>query len=256
MRLRDYMPSTLALSTLVIVAAGDAPGIIVWGVFFVALFVMPITGKLINKARVSSGLQSKSGSFYLAIGMGFYALLMVMYSFSGVDYDQYKNSTIAEIKQKPMTLRHDLVDAYMSGNGINQEAKDDFYSCFSHKTNTKSNKLEIDKVLGWCKDEYANKSDRFGTYINFDDFEKNLSMWDGSYRPLEVKIKSDMHNKSTYEHVSTRYRYILDGEPRAFVRSEFTGQNAYGAIVKQTATALISLPSGLIIEDSINYSGI
>ncbi|EKO3566299.1 MULTISPECIES: hypothetical protein [Vibrio] len=255
MRLRDYIPSIFALSTMAALGGNGAPSIITWGLLFLAIFVMPISSNGINKLREAKGLAPRSRLFYLGIGGGVYILLIGIYSALGINYGSYKDSTIADLKTKPMGLRHDIFNAYLKDNKVPESVKSDFYACFSHNVNTKNSALTIDTILGWCKDEHENKSERFGSYINFDNFESNISLWNGSYRPLEAKIKSDMHDKDSYEHISTRYRHIIGSDPRAVMVTDFRGKNIYGAMVKQTATAHISLPSGLVIEDSVTYSG-
>jgi hypothetical protein len=64
--------------------------------------------------------------------------------------------------------------------------------------------------------------------INLDAFQGNFSGWDGSYRPLEKLIKSNMNDDSSYKHVSTVYHLILNKDPHAVVKTTFRGTNAYG----------------------------
>ncbi|MGL4223855.1 MAG: hypothetical protein ACRCSE_01730 [Vibrio sp.] len=255
MRVRDYIPSIFALATMLAVGAGDATGLVVTGLFLLALFALPITSRLINKARENIGLKPRGGMFYFAVNALIYSILITLHGVSGVQYDKYKENTIEQIKRKPLSLRHDLVNAYMSSNKINVSDSESFYSCFSHMLNTKGNQVTMDRMLGWCKDDHVIGRDQPRTYINFDEFEKNINQWDGSYRPLEAAIKADMHDKNSYKHSYTRYRYVLDDTPIAVVMSEFTGINAYGATVKQTVRAQVSLPNGLIVNGSVNYSG-
>lgn len=65
-----------------------------------------------------------------------------------------------------------------------------------------------------------------------------FSSWDGAHRNLEKLVKEGMHDPGSYEHVSTQYtdmgRYLV-------VKMNFRGKNGFGALIKNTVTAKVSL---------------
>lgn len=65
-----------------------------------------------------------------------------------------------------------------------------------------------------------------------------FSSWDGAHRNLEKLIKEGMHDPGSYEHISTQYtdmgRYLV-------VKTIFRGKNGFGALIKNTITARVSL---------------
>jgi hypothetical protein len=67
-------------------------------------------------------------------------------------------------------------------------------------------------------------------------FEKNLSVWDGSLPSLVHYTKEHMNDPSTFSHVETRYQ--SDG-PNFVVRMEFRAKNAFGAVIKSSITAKV-----------------
>lgn len=74
--------------------------------------------------------------------------------------------------------------------------------------------------------------------------DQQFSIWDGSHRNLEKHIKEIMHDPGSYDHVETVY---FDKGDHLIVRTTFRGKNAFGAVVKSTITAKVSLNGGLIL---------
>jgi len=74
--------------------------------------------------------------------------------------------------------------------------------------------------------------------------ETQFSAWDGSHIQLTRLIKKSMNDPNSYEHVSTTY-----SESRDFliVLTTFRGNNAFGAMVKQSVKAKVGL-DGEVIE--------
>ena len=74
--------------------------------------------------------------------------------------------------------------------------------------------------------------------------ESQFSAWDGSHRSLERLIEQGMHDPDSYEHVETTYS---DRGSHLIVRTVFRGSNGFGATVRDSMTAKVSL-NGQILE--------
>jgi uncharacterized protein (UPF0297 family) len=68
--------------------------------------------------------------------------------------------------------------------------------------------------------------------------ETQFSPWDGSHRNLERVIKDSMNDPDSYDHVETVY---WDRGDHLVVRTTFRGKNAFGAVVKNSVKAKVSL---------------
>ncbi|MCT8345445.1 MULTISPECIES: hypothetical protein [Photorhabdus] len=161
---------------------------------------------------------------------------------------KYASKTLKEYRNEPQYERKEIVENYVSYKDIPETETDDFYSCLSQISYTKSGDLKLGDVLGWCYADYTQDPKSLTNRINFDEFMSKFSGWDGSYRPLEKIIKENMHDESTYKHVETTYRLILDKNPHAVIETTFKGSNAYGGIVKQTISANVDIKTGQIIN--------
>lgn len=68
--------------------------------------------------------------------------------------------------------------------------------------------------------------------------KSQFSSWDGAHKNLEKLIKEGMHDTGSYEHISTQYsdmgKYLV-------VKTIFRGKNGFGALMKNTITAKVSL---------------
>lgn len=104
-------------------------------------------------------------------------------------------------------------------------------------------------MLGWCFNDFEKDPQSLDNKINLDTFQGSFSGWDGSYRPLETLIKASMNDDSSYKHVETGYRLILNKDPHAIVKTTFRGTNAFGGMVKQTVAARVNVRTGEV--DSI-----
>jgi len=82
----------------------------------------------------------------------------------------------------------------------------------------------------------------------FADREKKIqsqfSSWDGSHTNLTKVIKESMNDPKSYEHIKTTYIDMVD---YIIVTMEFRGKNAFGALVKNTVRASVSL-DGEVLE--------
>ena len=65
-----------------------------------------------------------------------------------------------------------------------------------------------------------------------------FSLWDGSHRKLEERIKKAMNDPDSYQHVETRY---ADKGDYLIVSTEYRGKNAFGGVVKNAVVAKCSL---------------
>ncbi|MDN4697198.1 hypothetical protein QYZ44_26725 [Vibrio parahaemolyticus] len=166
----------------------------------------------------------------------------------GETFQDNKDKSLKEFYQLTLTQRHDIIDDYVDEHDLSKEKSKGFYSCVSQMLHTKSTDLTLDTVTGWCQTDYD--QNKLTGYVNFDEFEKGFSAWDGSFRELESAIKNAMNDPDSYEHVKTTYRLVLHGTdtPKAIVSTEFRGKNGFGGIVKNNATASVNISNGKIIE--------
>lgn len=68
--------------------------------------------------------------------------------------------------------------------------------------------------------------------------EEQFSVWDGSHIKLTRLIKDSMNDPKSYEHVETLY---WDLDDYIVVSTTFRGSNAFGAIIKNSIKAKISI---------------
>lgn len=78
--------------------------------------------------------------------------------------------------------------------------------------------------------------------------KKAFSAWDGSHRNLEAWVKEAMNDPASYEHIGTSYREKGD---TVFVMLQFRGKNAFGGVVKNTATCYTDLDGNILGVPSI-----
>ncbi|HBM3276623.1 hypothetical protein GHV20_026855 [Klebsiella oxytoca] len=156
----------------------------------------------------------------------------------------YADKTLKEYRNEPKETRHDIVKNYVDFKSVPAKSTDVFYACMSEYTFTKDDTLKLGDVLGWCFNDFEKEPQSLNNKINLDAFQGNFSGWDGSYRPLDKLIKSNMNDDSSYKHVSTVYSLILNKDPHAIVKTTFRGTNAYGGVVKQTVAARVNVRTG------------
>ncbi|MEO3293446.1 hypothetical protein ABHD31_09850 [Enterobacter cloacae] len=161
---------------------------------------------------------------------------------------KFATQTLKDWRLSTQAKRHEWIDNYAEFAGLTKAAAGDFYSCVSEYSYTKSEGLQLGMVLSWCKTDYDNDPGSLSKRINFDTFEDQFSHWNGTYKPLEARIKETMHDDSSYKHVETTYRLLLKDTPHAIVSTTFRGSNVYGAIVKQTISADVDIKTGQIIK--------
>lgn len=161
---------------------------------------------------------------------------------------EYADLKLGEYRNKPEVTRHEMVDSYLEYKEMNSKAGDVMYACLSENSFTKSLELGLEEVLGWCYADNENNPDSLKNRINLDAFQKNISGWDSSYRPLERYIKSRMNDEDSYKHVSTSYHLILNKDPHARVSTIYRGTNGYGAVVEARTIARVDLKTGEVVS--------
>lgn len=161
---------------------------------------------------------------------------------------EYADKTLKEYRNEPKETRHDIVKNYVDFKSVPASSTDVFYACMSEYTFTKDDALKLGDVLGWCFNDFEKEPQSLNNKINLDAFQGNFSGWDGSYRPLEKLIKSNMNDDASYKHVSTVYHLVLNKDPHAIVKTTFQGTNTYGGVVKQTVAARVDVRTGEIVS--------
>ncbi|MBU2897711.1 hypothetical protein [Vibrio hepatarius] len=255
MKVRNFIVSIACFSTAIALSP-TANSFVVWGLILIGVLSFPIVLSGLNSLRENQGLKSFTKLHQIAFGVGGMALFIAIYNIAGTSFSNFELKSLAEAKAMAIHDRHSIVESYVNEIGINAEDSHLIYNCFSHLLNTKSVELTVGKVLGWCKNDYSDNNEKLAAYLNFDEFEKNLSGWDGAYRPLEKQIKAGMHDKDSYEHVETKFRFVLDQKPRVHLVTTFTGKNTYGATVQQRAFINADIESGAIDLSTLSYSDI
>lgn len=77
-------------------------------------------------------------------------------------------------------------------------------------------------------------------YIN-----EHFSGYDGSSPKLEAKIKENMNDPDSYEHVETRYK---DNGKTLYVLTKFRGKNAFNATITKYAEGTVDMTTGDLID--------
>lgn len=228
------------------------------------LFVAFIIG-LIKPSLVKMPNRKRSSAIFLG---GFLALVIVNAVLGATDGSQqvvnndptkvpvepvkkvfkYGDKSLKEYRNELKDTRHKIVTNYIEFKGLPASADDAFYACMSEFTFSKDGELKLNDVLGWCFNDYERDPTSLSSKINLDNFQGNFSGWDGSYRPLEKLIKTNMNDDSSYKHVSTTYHLVLNKDPHAIVKTTFRGANAYGGVVKETIAARINVRTGEIVS--------
>lgn len=108
--------------------------------------------------------------------------------------------------------------------------------------------LFIGTCIGTC-DEGTKTNDPPKEVSRKERIEKAFSSWDGSHRNLEAWVKSAMNDPDSYKHIETVYRE--KGPDTIFVMMQFSGKNAFGGVVKNTATCYTDLDGNILGSPSI-----
>ncbi|MBD2783699.1 hypothetical protein ID858_11505 [Xenorhabdus sp. DI] len=191
------------------------------------------------------------------LGLGFIIVIcaVIYYFVSGDDNQESSDKietaskTLGDYKKEPQNDRKKIVENFISHNKIDKSYTDSFYNCLSQMSYTTPTDMKLDEALGWCQVDFTRNPDSLNDRVNLDTFMSNFSGWDGSYRPLEKMIQKTMHDDSSYQHVETTYRLVLNQKPPyAIVKTKVKGTNLYGAVATSTITVKVDVKTGKIIE--------
>lgn len=162
----------------------------------------------------------------------------------------YYDMSVEEYMDESTSDRKEVAEEFVQFYDLPEVASQDFHSCLSYMVRYKSDELPIGHLLGWCKQDYDTDPMKLAdNYVDHDKFESNFSGWDGSHIKLERFIEDNMNDPGSYEHVETRYRLVLNSEPKhAVVTTKFRGRNAYGGMVLNTVTAKVDVEEGTVLE--------
>ncbi|MFP7610163.1 hypothetical protein [Serratia quinivorans] len=161
----------------------------------------------------------------------------------------YNDVTLLDWKKITKGERVTIINEYLDYIDGGKSLADGFYNCMSQHSYTKNGTIKVKEALGWCHQDYEKEPLSLARMINFDRFKDQVRSFDDSYRPLTAAIKESMNDPSTFDHVETKYRFVMNNSsPYAVVTTVFRGSNSFGAIVKNTVSAKVDLRSGDIIE--------
>lgn len=161
----------------------------------------------------------------------------------------HNDVTLRDWQKMTKGERVKIIDEYLDFTNLGKSLVDGFYNCMSQNSYTKNSDLKAREVLSWCQQDYAKEPLSLARMIDFDKFKGQVRSFDDSYRPLTAAIKKSMNDPSTYSHVETKYRFVLNNSsPYAVVTTVFRGSNSFGAIVQNTVSAKVDLRSGDIVE--------
>jgi hypothetical protein len=73
--------------------------------------------------------------------------------------------------------------------------------------------------------------------------EGQFTLWDGSHRGLTKYLKANMNDPRSYDHIETTY---WDKGDHLIIHVKFRGKNAFGAVVINTAAAMVDLEGNVI----------
>lgn len=162
---------------------------------------------------------------------------------------KYENVTLKQWRAMEKEVRLKFIHDFLGKSDISVSASPNFYKCISQHSYTKEEDMSINQSLDWCLKDYKIDPNLLSKMINFDVFKSNVRSLDSSYRPLIIKIKNNMNDPSSFKHLETGYRFVLNkNAPYAVVNMTYQGKNDYGALVKEKVTARVDLNSGEIIE--------
>ncbi|HCR1105332.1 TPA: hypothetical protein OMU21_002842 [Klebsiella aerogenes] len=160
-----------------------------------------------------------------------------------------KDTTLKQWRSMLKDERLKFINSYLAQEKIATTDTDGFYKCISQHSYTKNDEIKVDKALDWCKQDYLKNPSSLNEMVDFDKFIGNTRKFDSSYIPITRDIKNKMNDPSSFKHLETRYRFMLDDSaPYAIVTTVYQGKNSYGATVKNSIKAKVDLASGSVIE--------
>jgi hypothetical protein len=158
-------------------------------------------------------------------------------------YDNYKDTTLKDAKRLKLTQLKDISSSYVESKEIPSSYNQKFYDCLGNLIYDKDETFTIEKMLGWCYEDYTlSSNNQMKEYYNTAELLANFNPFDGSYYPLENIIKNRlMKNPSSYEHIKTVRGFVYYGaeRPHMFLSTQFRGTNDFGGIVTQRVYAKV-----------------
>lgn len=136
--------------------------------------------------------------------------------------------------------------AFVKSHEIDETETESFKKCFLVKINdgtiNPSEKATV--ALNVCLNEFTNDKKKLGSYVDLEPFFYDFSAWDGSYRPLESKVKEVLHDPSSFEHLDTLYRInVKDKKPFAIIKMTYRAKNGFGALRLYEVSSIVDLTS-------------
>lgn len=162
---------------------------------------------------------------------------------------KYENMSLAEYMEESKGDRKEIAEEFVEANNLPDTANAAFHRCLSDMSRNKSKELTVGKVIEWCLHDYKNEPASMAKYIDYDVFDEQFGVWNGTHYKLERYIKSKMNDPDSYEHDKTMHRIVVtDNERYAVISTTFRGKNGYGGMVRNTVVAKTNVDTGDIIE--------
>ncbi|MDX7986736.1 hypothetical protein FE392_05220 [Xenorhabdus sp. 12] len=181
----------------------------------------------------SRGLKPKTT---IAITVGVLACAAILYIVSSADLFN------SDGKQASYTG-----ESHLSFKKAREMVTSPFYNCLTQKYSAKLGQLKLDEILA-CDDDLRKDSHTPSKLINLDNFISNFNHENNSYRPLEIAIKRNMFDVSSYQHVETTYQLVLNQQqPYAIVQTVIKGKSVFERIAEDSYAVKVDLKTGEII---------
>jgi hypothetical protein len=210
--------------------------------------VSKFASKCPNCGKKNPALTTKNkimiwGFFAVAI-----AFFIIVPSSPSNYYLKYKDSTVEDVKGMSSSSLKKISDSYAIGKG--SAANTNYYfDCLGDYVYEKGDSIKIAKLMNWCSLDLNENKPHYNTAVLLDGF----SGYNGSHRGVEVMIKQNLHDPSSYIHDNTAHSFVYYGtdRPHVAVKTTFVANNALGGKVKSIAYALIDAKSKQIYDFSI-----
>ena len=180
-------------------------------------------------------------------------LVMLLVPDREKEVDQILNKKLGEIHEVSKADKLEVISKVLERNKLEEKYKTGLYNFWSQMSYEKAADLKAGDVLNWGINEIITNG-HLGKYYDLEEVEKQFDLWDGSHRALTDNIKSYLNDPSSYEHIETKYRFVLHTKkesPFIALTTLFTAKNGFGGRVKAMATAKADLESGEIRDFQI-----
>ncbi len=152
-------------------------------------------------------------------------------------YQEYNATSISELRKPTayITIKDIATDYAIDHSGIGSNR---MYDCLSYYVWGRNEYRTVGEMIDWCVEDF--KSGKNTNYGNFAETIRDFSEYDGRYIPLERKIKENLNDPSSYEHIKTNYTITLDDKsPYMTIVTSFRNTNIYGAKIINTVRAKV-----------------